>query len=816
MVNEIINHLYEITHTPASGADNFTMPALQDAVSGLLSPSSRPSSYPDFQDEDIRKFVVFVLRMIDAPPNLHGILNAEGCLKHLIELFLQEATGDAAIRTQFLSLLDRLFYYLHRSVPSDLDILRKRPLIKNSPLLAFHVAAFGVSIEAHKNYPLYRAYGHKFHLVIRDLRHKNPTQSYYESAVRAARYYFVFMSPDILALPAHPDRMPKKYISIFLAKLKEKLKSDDIAALMKIYDRIFMQLLKRSPVRRRKRSHARTKKKKKTAHGGTDALVGEIADATFEPETEEDIEFLSKYDFIRTDSSDIVVTKKPHLSRSYMDVLNTRNHHPWWDKQCLKLDELHAIYAACVRYWGKYDQYDRIIIYLLILLHYGLDPDTLLRLACDGSRAPHIGNFNGHLYLVIEPPIKPVEDKDPALNCHETSNLVYVPIPLKLARLIQPRIKQNILLFDYMSSDGQSKHLDHHHISQFINKCINEDTGYRITISRIQSSFPILYSERFSLDPIYSCYASGSVVFGLYQSQLHYIYVEARCMADEYLKAFERLDSRIIDNPYTAKDREALCNLSPENANLFICKDSSEVLAVLPAAAYGSKKVPKRSAMRGVVENLKSAIAERTSVVFHHNLFACYAYLCIEFAGGMRPKKPDQNSIYLLRDYRSVIVRDKHSPLFFEERLVWLPDTAAAVISRLDLNFPKLRILLAASINSQLLSMSREHIFFFLDESGNKLDFTLERFRECLEKAGIQYAFPDNAPRHNVKTHFHRSRISMEISDSWCGHSRSGRESLNLASCIIPAETFQACRKVLEDMLIDLGFADIPYLGERF
>lgn len=488
MVNQIIINLHNITLTPKPKECHFDIPAFSNSLDALISCDNRSIAFPDFTDEEIKDFIHFLPLLVDAPSNLRGILHIEGSLRHLLSVFLNDATDDTAVRAQCLALLDNWFHHLRNSVPSDVVILNKRPLIKDSPIISFHFVAFNKSLLNDKTYPFYEAYSHTIHTAIRVFKRKNPGQGQYESAVRAARYLFLFMSSHILSLPSHPRKMPPEYQEIFLKNLKERVKSDGVVALTDFYKRLFKQLTGHARVKRRKKSPGSSKKHKKKPLAGPDELKYEIGNVTMEPEDENDIEFLSN-DFLLSNPEELVVAKKPHLSRSSLDAINNLNHHFWWDRDCLKLDELHAIYAACATQWSKSDQFDRIIIFILLLLHFRYDSVSLLKLSLNKSCTPRLQKIDQQLYLIIAPPIK--RSYESFAGCRTATSTIYLPVPAKLSRLIESKLETSIDFFEYTGIDGLKKHLELHQIVQFLNKLINRDNFF-ITLSCIQSSHPIL------------------------------------------------------------------------------------------------------------------------------------------------------------------------------------------------------------------------------------------------------------------------------------------------------------------------------------
>jgi len=810
VISKLISNLYDLTDTPRSKRE-FKSEALSLSLDALQSCDTRKAHYQDFSDQEISDFVWFILLFLDMPSNLRGILHINRFIHILMAAFYEPATDSDLVRDQAQALLKRWLHYLALSTPTDLAILTNKPLIKDSPLLFFHYTAYSDSLLPDGTCPFYQAYGHKFHRVIREFKRKNPLLGRYEATVRAARYFFDYMSPEILALPTHPANMPKKYITIFLENLKKNVKSTDIAGLMSFYNRLFKQLLRRDPLKKRKGSRGGNKHKKSTSNAADNYLSPDIVEVVMEPESEDDID-LTPADFLHTNPTEKVVAQKPNLCRSSLDAISCRYRRFWWDKDCLKVDELHAIYAASTTYWGYSDLHDLVIIYLQLLIHYGWDADKLLHLSCSpGFHTPGFTKIGDQLFLVTDPPI--IREDDTYTGCLEPGKSVYLPVPRKLQRLIEPKLKASGTFFQYITDAGITIDLSAYQIVQFIDKFVNSTGGFRVSISRIQASFPVLYSGRFGLDPIHCCYVSGTVVHRLYRSQLHYIFCDARTLSIEHFKTYQKIDSHIISSLYSAKEREHLSSTKPDNYKLFFEADNSCPPADLPFAAYGSPKVPPLEGVRTVLETIKKKLDNSESVVVRHNLYVCYEYLCLQFATGMRPRnEPDEQCIDYIAEREMIILADKQSPLYQERRVIVLPKTAATIISRFMSNFSKLKTVVVSNINSIFINVTDGRLFFFLDESGNFIDFTLKGFRACLLSAGIDYPFPDNSPRHYLKTYLHGKGITMAVSDAWTGHTHASHEDLNSASSLIPAESIRGCREIIDNMLVELGFTDIPYL----
>lgn len=811
-ITTCISDLYRRSETPKTTGTEYTSSAVPDSILALQDSDLRAKEYPDFSDQDISDFVHFVLRLCDAPADLRGFLRAEACIQHMIDVFLTDAASTNIIAEQVKAITVHWLQKLREHVPTVVAILSSRPLIESAPLMSFHIYSFVRSLLPNGTHPFYTAYAHRLHLAIRSLKRKNPSPSFYISAIRAARYFYLYIPDDILSLPSHPIAMPKSYIAAFLASLRNSVRSNDINELLVVYERLFEHVLKRKSIRKRKKSRSSRKKKRGSGGDDTEFPPGDIENVILATGSDEFIDFAND-DFILTDANELVVQKKPSLSRSWMDCSNCNNHHFPWDTECLKLDEMHTIYSSCVQNWGNSELEDRIIIFLLLQMHYGFDTNTLFQLSSgDANAIPRIEELYGSLYIITNPPILRADETHS--GCIKPSKFVYHLVPEKISHLIRLRLKPSGPFFVFSDVAGDNQQMSLPYVIQYLNKFVNRGNSFFVTLSRIQSSFGTLYANRYGLCPIHCCYVSGTVIHKLYQAQLHYIYCSAASLEKEYLAAFGRADSRIATAPHFAPERKQLHAAHPDNYSLFFEFDNTIAPDTLPAQGYGSTKVPLTNNLKALVDSIKQAMVNAIDIVTMHNIYVCYAYLCLEFASALRPRnEPDDYAVQYIPQRKSVIIRDKMSPQFREERVISLPDTADIILSKLHDNFTRLRTLIAANVNSHFLNEIQDDLFFFIDDHGNKLGFTLKIFHDVLRKANINYEFPDNSPRHFVKTYLHDNKISIDTSDTWSGHSRSGREALNAASSIIPGETLSRCINVVEAMLRELGFEDVPYLN---
>lgn len=813
MAQKIISHLLRVSQTPALKMAYLYNAVLSEAIEGVLAYRTRERDYPSFSDEAIQQLTCCVLSLFDVPADLRGILQAKSCIIHIVTIFLSNVTKQNNLQEEISKILERLFYFLENSIPTARAKLIKRPFIKDSPILSFHLKAYEKSILADGSCPFYVAYSSKIHLAIRDFQAMYPDdKSGYEMVARAARYVYVYMPREIMELSDHPVDMPRFYMKKLKAVLMEKLDSNSRAELAESYEKIFEHLLKRTPKKRRGKTEDGSEKKQKRNPFEADISVYQFDDVTVESDdSDDDIEFAGSNGLVKVDPEKKVISKKPSLSREWFDAISCANFRFWWDIHCLQMDEISALYESCAENWERSGQFDAIIIYLLLLLNTGVDSNKLLALSLKGGKVPYIKKYNDRLYLVQDTPIKR-KNHEPHENCLEVSESIYVPLPDRVAELIKLKIKNQENLFSYKNNAGKETILTLDHITKFLQKKVSGKLGIDITISRIQTSFHPLYTGRFGLDSILACYVSGEDS-RLYKSQLHYIYVPAEKLGQNYAIAANTLDSRVVVKARNSESAQGLKKEKPGNYELFYGRRNFYVPEGSIVPGYGSPRVPVLEKMRETINKLKSSIRKISNVCDRHNLYICYMYLCLSFAGGLRPRnEPNQNILDLDTAHNTMVIRDKQSPMFAEERLILMPPTAKKILSKLAGQFPKLKLVLRSSVSTSFANEVQNELFFFLDKRGNKTSFTLQKFRETLKSTDIEFDYPDNAGRHYLKTYLFNNDISLDISDAWCGHAHAGKEALNLASSVLPAETFEKCKCRVDSMLRELEFEEINYL----
>ena len=186
MVQRIISELYNVSLTPRPvGKGAFTSKNVtkyfadandkktfrDNALDGVIEDKSRSTAYPAFKnDEDITNFILFLLRLFDAPPDLRGFLRIEDCYRHILTVFLDKATVNQSLQAQFIAVFDSWLNYLGLQ-SSYLYCFKQRPLNQNAPIMYFHFFSYRASfLKGLGTYPFYTTYANKFHIAIRDYK----------------------------------------------------------------------------------------------------------------------------------------------------------------------------------------------------------------------------------------------------------------------------------------------------------------------------------------------------------------------------------------------------------------------------------------------------------------------------------------------------------------------------------------------------------------------------------------------------------------------------------------------------------------------
>jgi len=817
MRGQITEDLSVLSLTPDSTDYISSNYLVAEALNYLSAASERAEQYPHFSDDDIAGAIQFILRIMDAPISLNGILPMHSNVHFLTKYFCNLAKISPHLESQLLMLNSRFFYFLHEASESGIRTLQDNPVIKDSPIAFFHHSALSASRFSRHLFPLYKAYAGQLHLDIRVNENQHPARNTFESSLRSARYFFAYMSPNLRFLSTHPIRIQNSYITasknFFIQNHKN---SEDVTILADYYyEQLFRGLISQRPIRHRmplikitdNQKSAQTHKEESVF---TSAPPTAISPIQIPVNTGEE-DFVNLLLVHPTEKS---VKQKPYLSRSFKDQVNARNHSYWWEISCLKLFDLRKLYMTFDSLWGSSDLTDYITIYLMLLVHTGVPREKLIDLWSSSddnpTKVPALCFLDNRYCLVVNTPI---ERKEPAAHplCQQVQDRVVIPLPDKLSDLMMLKeFLPNTFYFSYHCSKYQKVRL---HISQaasFLKHYIN-DFGRNITLPRMESSFHTMYCNRYGLSRLYSPYISGADPDMMNRSPLYYTRLLQQQLVSDYHTSFQRLDVDI--NTGFSQTSHRASDIASEPKSLFSSLDSTPVIQLHSEIGYGSPKVPIEDIIRESVLCLKTSIQQQTRIIDRHNMYTCYTYWCLQFATGLRPRiNPDILHDDFLADYNLLVINDKMGPFFNEERLAYLPDTSSKLLRKLQFQFIDLKKAVAISENPSFSTVNTDRYFFLLDKNGNLKEFTLDDFRQQSEAAGIKFDFPNNMPRHYLRTHLHNRGIDDDTAATWLGHSHSGREALNVASSLFLSHALRKCQSVVELMLQDIGFEDIPYI----
>lgn len=839
-INDILQKLYSITFTPKI-ADYLNNPEIQSLIDYIKKSHIRETDYQDATDEDIEEIICFLLRLVNTPEDLRGALAVEMSIMYLVESALNIINLQHPYNNSIIAIAKEWFEALKQS-PHKKSFIKK-PHIEKSPLLMFHVMAFKDSeLSQNKIRTLYKAYAFKIHIDIRHNENLNIERTTHISYIRAARFFFYYISDGIKNKSQHEPEIPDEYIKIFIDRYKEINKGNintpsDTA---ENYERMFISLI--------------TRKELKPKH-----FLGRISDTyidfsppdgtveTFEPEnsppefnhvelehdSEEEVDEFADFesshrdpDYIFINEKDKTIPIKPSLGRNWMDIINLRSYHFYWDSTYINLFHYSIIYKVISDLWDKSSFYNSVITYLYLLMHTGIDSRCLLDLSyTDDANHPNndlsdsnlkLTKINNRFYILV-PTIVNLGRIEERHNCLNTSNKIHVPLPDAVNKMISKLQLKSKYVFSYKNKKNRTVRLDLEIIEEFIEKMINRaypQYKLKITLSRISRSFIPLYSRRYGLDPIIGCHISGIDYFRLYGSQLHYIYVPHDKLEKQYLSTHKLVESSIQKNlSMCIKEGFIKGNI---NKKCLLFDLSSEAIAT-PAntnfAGYGSTIICNKDYIFGIINTLKKAILNERDYIKRHNLYSIYVYMGLQYSTGLRPRNdPEIKWNYFNLHAGAIVIKDKQSSKYHEERILRLPALLKKLLNRMLLGFDKLQLYIAKNLFPSTLAEKRERIFFFIDDNGRFIDFTLNRTKETLKGIGIDYYLPANMPRHYMRNYLFHSGISNDIADIFMGHQHAGREMMNITSSAITKEIMMECLPIIETMLTDIGFEDLKYL----
>jgi hypothetical protein len=160
-----------------------------------------------------------------------------------------------------------------------------------------------------------------------------------------------------------------------------------------------------------------------------------------------------------------------------------------------------------------------------------------------------------------------------------------------------------------------------------------------------------------------------------------------------------------------------------------------------------------------------------------------------------------------------LVLSEKLSPKYVEERLVPIVERTGKIINNLRSNYNHLRELVDRYyVPGFDDSAEPDKLFFFFDRDYNQVDFTLWKIKDVLAEEHLPFPLPLNTPRHNIRTTFYWEGVYHEAAAMFMGHQTSGKEWLARFSSADFSEVEDLFKELVSKMMADCKIEPIPYL----
>ncbi len=816
---------------------------LAKKVSILLDQKAKSTS---LSIEDIASFQQFLADLVNAPTSLRGIYRLRIPLRILAQYFLELTETQPPVKDEFLDVYPEFIEALELS--PDFDIYDGRPLLYDSPLLYFHYCAYTFSVldKIESNCPLYTAFGPIFHAAIRVHERRNPTDSMYSGRLLAGRHFFEYLSERYKRMPAylHPEVTSDDFIPYMDDAMQNFSTAttgseSGLSRTAKDYRYKIKSLLLDFPLRRR-------------SSGSQYPTDPEEEETIYPPNYPGVVNVISVEQDAGADSDDHPIPeqqvdapgdspirkKRPHLASAMSPLAHMRNFVFYIDPKYLSLHHYSVLYAVLMATeLLNVPLYDVIVLFLYILIHTGIAPKVLINLATGldtpTETTPALLFRDGRYY--IDTPLL-IRGVNPQAfdHCPQSRDTVLIPLSDKIGKLIgRISLTAKGPVFSFMDKHGRKK-VDLQTIADFLNASINKSPQYsgydfRITVFRIARSFDALYVSRFGMDPIIAALIRSDKRQHLFRSQAHYIFILRFAFERHYVNRYNLVDNAILANLHKCVGNNMISLTAHPESVLMLSDQSVLQIDESNTEGYGSSIIPSTSYINNMITVLNHSILSTRNELLRFNLFTIYVYLCLQFCVGLRPhNKPQLHWSDYSESKTLIVIRDKESAQYHEERLLPLPPVMCSLLATLRRAADSTRQYIKTEIDPNLKHMDNDAIFFFFGADGSMEDFRIDKSRKLLKSIGIDYVLRANMPRHFLRNTLYHActsdgfigkSIEADISkcltndsiDVFIGHNHAGREILNLYSSSTLAGAAKHCLPVIIRMIDDLGFK-IPHL----
>jgi hypothetical protein len=858
-IDSILDKLYSVTKTPLSEY-SYSDEIIDDILQGSNLAGDDLTTH--------KKVVSFLLKLFDTPADLKGA----GLVCHftdpLLDSFFKLAKLSKSEKDDVNQRIDVWFNCL-KSLSDKRAYFRDVAGV-DSQLFRFHIEASDLknprryADRIHREQsagpsPLYCRYAPIVHVRIREFMKKaflkeKPEETIYKH-ICSARMFFNFLQPSLKYAAKHPVKIPEYYINNFVEEYDrrvnvrsskaEQIEGETYWSLSERaaeYKKLFCTLMKNDyePLAREIDAIPTLLEYQTEDYDATSTVEGpvecygksnqeDIPDSvktvtySLLPPEESDNQKIygieaplqEEYLYDPRDDEKEVVKYQPTIKRAWSEFVNLKKFYFFWDSSFLNLYSYARLYEVIKANFNEKAQSaeNAICAFLIMLIHTGIRPLYLLETQIKSKikdvqqPLPVMAREDEHFELIINLPI-PDRRITENIGCLRTYKHVSLPIFYFMRPYINNMFSPGKkYFFSFMDKAGREIRIDMTMIRAFLKKTIDEPFALRISPELIANSFFSLYSVRYGMDPIVACYVSKNH-YGIFNAPLHYIFVPKRHFFEEYKESSVRVHKAIEENIKRMTENMDIytpVSLEPHNVSKKAVDESG----------YGSSQIPKVSTWFAFVDDLKRRTKSYGSERLYqrHNLYSIYLYFALMLSTSLRPRNDPDIGWDSYNDKLGImILSDKLSPRFYEERVVPVVEITGKLIDNLRRNFRKFKTIVDDYHVPGFSRFQPANLFFFLDKDFNTVAFKLKEIKRILAEEFISFPLPLNTPRHYIRSTFYWEDIYYELASTFMGHQTAGKEWLVDFSSVDFSELVGIFKEEVDSMLEKLGFEIIPYL----
>jgi len=367
---------------------------------------------------------------------------------------------------------------------------------------------------------------------------------------------------------------------------------------------------------------------------------------------------------------------------------------------------------------------------------------------------------------------------------------------------------------------------------------VHKRTGKPISISSIRKVFRSYYVCKYGLDPLMADLISGTIRFEN-SSQMFYSNIDgeemcrrhqviSRKILDESSENFRYLNVRTdFFKRQRTELRQTLQRNYAEEFKLFIkaYKRNIQPGAIPPPAVkgdYGSRLVPLPEELSRYFEGLYHCMEplrkslRKDHTIQYLNLLHIYVYHVMQLIFALRAVDDSGQSVTFAKDLSMILLRDKASPAFLEERCLPIGEKVRTLLRQFfEIRAEKINVLR----ERHNLSIRDDNVLFWIDIDTHTvhplvskyIQHTLRATRMHPSGGGNmtllnQFKWAWNALRHFFRTSqlpgrfTTAERTSLEI-DAVMGHSTLGCEPLGLYASLPIERLYRVIESMQEELL---------------